>query len=44
MVRVELDRSDALVLFDFLSRFDEGDQLRIDDPAEEYALWALHGC
>ncbi len=44
MVRIELDRSAALVLYDFLSRFDEGDQLRIDDLAEEYALWSLHGC
>ena len=44
MVRVELDRSAALVLFEFLARFDESDQLRIDDPAEEYALWSLHGC
>ena len=44
MVRVELDRSAALVLYDFLSRFDESDQLRIDAPAEKYVLWALHGC
>ena len=42
MVSIELSDSEALVLFEFLSRYDDRDELRIDDPSEQYALWALH--
>jgi hypothetical protein len=38
---VQLDPHDALVLFDFVSRFTETDQLSIADPAERAALWNL---
>ena len=49
MVTIELNEDDALVLFEFLTRHDELDnesaitELKIDDPAELYALWQLHG-
>jgi hypothetical protein len=29
------------VLFDFLSRYEETDQLQITDPAEEQVLWKV---
>ena len=38
-----LSRAEALVLFEFLSRFDEEDELRIDHPAEEQVLANIHG-
>ena len=42
-VRVTLTPDEALVLFEFLSRFDETDVLAIKDHAEEKALWKLLG-
>lgn len=41
-VQLELTGDEALVLFEFLSRFDEG-SLAIEDQAEERVLWDLHG-
>ncbi len=38
-VTIDLSSSEALVLFDFLSRFSDDDILRIDDQAEERVLW-----
>jgi hypothetical protein len=38
-VRLELTADEALVLFDFLSRFSNTDGLAIEDPAEQRALW-----
>jgi hypothetical protein len=41
-VRFELTGDEALVLFDFLQRFDDEGTLAIRDQAEERALWNLH--
>ena len=49
MVTIELPEDDALVLFEFLGRHHELDnvskisELQIHDSAELYALWQLHG-
>jgi hypothetical protein len=40
-VTLRLTPDEALVLFDFLQRFDATDTLSIDDPAEQRALWNL---
>lgn len=40
-VRLELTHDEALVLFDFLSRFSDKEVLAIEDQAEERALWNL---
>lgn len=41
-IRLELTGDEALVLFEFLARFDEDGTLAIQDQAEERALWNLH--
>ena len=41
--RLELTGDEALVLFEFLSRFSENDTLTIEDQAEERVLWKLLG-
>ena len=41
-VRLELTSDEALVLFEFLQRFDDEDTLAIRDQAEERALGNLH--
>jgi hypothetical protein len=41
-VRVELTGDEALVLFEFLARFDEDGTLTLTDQAEARALWNLH--
>ena len=41
-VHLELTGDEALVLFDFLQRFDDEANLVIRDQAEERALWNLH--
>ncbi|MBL8797856.1 MAG: hypothetical protein JNM56_28420 [Planctomycetia bacterium] len=41
-VRLELTGDEALVLYEFLSRFEEQDTLSITDQAEQRALWNLH--
>ncbi len=41
-IAVCLTRDEALVLFEFLARFDESQALKIVDQAEERALWNLH--
>lgn len=41
-IRLELTGDEALVLFDFLQRFDDEGALVIRDQAEERALWNLH--
>ena len=49
MVTLELKEDVALVLFEFLARHDELDnvspisELRAEDPAEVLALWEVHG-
>jgi hypothetical protein len=40
-VTVTLTADEAVVLFEFLSRFSETDKLTIEDQAEERALWNL---
>ncbi|MDP2562341.1 hypothetical protein [Psychrobium sp. 1_MG-2023] len=40
-VEIKLTKDEALVLFDFLSRFSNEDKLSIHDKAEERALWNL---
>ena len=41
-VRLELTGDEALVLFEFLARFDDHQTLSLQDQAEERALWNLH--
>jgi hypothetical protein len=38
-VEISLSQSEALVLFEFLSRFSESGRLTVDDQAEERVLW-----
>jgi len=40
-VKIELSRNEALVLFDFLSRFSDKEELIIEDQAEKRILWDL---
>jgi hypothetical protein len=40
---LELSADEALVFFEFLSRFSESDQLTIEDQSEEQILWKLCG-
>jgi hypothetical protein len=42
-VKIELSQDEALVLFEFLSRYDERKNLDIKNGAEEKVLWMLHG-
>jgi hypothetical protein len=41
-MNLKLTDDQALVLFEWLARLDEGDAFPIEDPAEEQVLWALH--
>lgn len=40
-VSIKLTKDEALVLFEFLSRFSSQDVMEIQDQAEERALWNL---
>jgi hypothetical protein len=40
-VRLELTRDEAVVLFEFLSRYSDSGALTIEDQAEQRALWNL---
>ena len=40
-VAIKLTKSEALVLFEFLSRFSNHDKLEIQDQAEERVLWNM---
>ncbi|MBM3236253.1 hypothetical protein FJZ31_08140 [Candidatus Poribacteria bacterium] len=40
-VTIELTNSEALVLFDFLSRFNEHDDFLFEDPVEGKVLWDI---
>ncbi len=42
-VRLELTKDEALVLFEFLARFDDNETLMLEDQAEERVLWSLQG-
>jgi hypothetical protein len=41
-VELSFSRSEALVLFEFLSRFSEQKSLDIQDQAEQRVLWDMH--
>jgi len=41
IVTLELSADEALVLFDFASRFTDQETLSIQHPGEEAALWHL---
>jgi hypothetical protein len=41
-IQLELTGDEALVLFNFLQRFDDEGTLIVQDQAEERALWNLH--
>jgi len=38
---LQVSADEALVLFDFLSRFSDTDKLTVEHPSEEQALWNL---
>ena len=40
-INIELSESEALVLFEFVSRFSDDEKLEIKDPAEERILWNI---
>jgi len=40
-VNIELSNSEALILFEFLSRFRDNEKLEIVDQAEERVLWDI---
>ncbi len=40
-ISLELTPSEALVLFEFLSRFSDDDVFNLEDQAEERVLWDL---
>ena len=40
-VVVEFTKAEALVLFEFTSRYSDSDKLSIEDQAEQRALWNL---
>lgn len=43
MTSIQLTSDQALVLFEFLARFDQDERLVIEDPAEERVLSSLTG-
>jgi hypothetical protein len=40
-ISIKLSKAEALVLFEFLSRYSNEDKLIIEDQAEQRALWNL---
>ena len=40
-VEIKITKDEALVLFEFLSRYSDEDSLSIQDQAEQQALWNL---
>ncbi len=40
-IQLDLSRNEALVLFEFLSRYSDSDELTIVDQAEQRVLWDL---
>ncbi len=42
-VEIKLTRDEALVLFEFLKRYSDKDELKIEDQAEQRCLWDLCG-
>ena len=42
-IAIELSEAEALVLFEFLARFDEAGEVAIEDEAELNVLWLVEG-
>ena len=42
-INLTLSKDEALVLFEFLSRFSEEESLEIKDKSEEQVLWNVQG-
>ena len=42
-VALELTQSEALVLFEWLTRVDSSHELPFEDPSEQQVLWILEG-
>lgn len=42
-IRLDLSSAEALVLFEWISRFNEAENTSFDDPAEQRALWLIEG-
>lgn len=40
-INIKLSKSEALILFEFVSRFTDNEKLEITDPAEERVLWDI---
>ena len=40
-IDIQISKDEAIVLFEFLSRFSEKDKLKIEHQAEQRALWNL---
>lgn len=40
-IKIELNKNDALVLFEFLSRYSDTDILKIEDQSEQRVLWNM---
>ena len=40
-VNVKLTKQEAIIFFDFLSRFNDSNKLNIEDHSEEIVLWSL---
>ena len=43
IVRFELSRAEALVMFEWLKRTDAVDALQFEDPSEQRVLWKMEG-
>ena len=41
MVKIELTKDEAIVLFEFLTRFSDHQKLNVEHQAEKRALWNL---
>jgi hypothetical protein len=40
-IRIDLSTDEALVLFEYLQRFRDGGESRIEDPSEARVLWNI---
>ena len=41
-VQIKLSKDEAIVLFEFLSRFSDDETLKVADQSEERVLWNIH--
>lgn len=41
-IKIEVNSDEALILFEFLSRYSDTDELTIEDQAEQRVLWNLN--